>query len=119
MHKEVSMGIFESIKNAFSSKAESDAAEHPPEVEAGPGPAPSVSRHDVDSTGSGPDAASGNPVRSYTVLSGDTLWKIAQEMYGDGSRYMRIFEANTGLLKNPDQIFPGQTLVIPDAGENH
>lgn len=55
--------------------------------------------------------------RTYTVQSGDTLWKIAQDMYGNGSKYMMIFEANTDLLKDPDQIFPGQELVIPDAGE--
>ena len=50
---------------------------------------------------------------TYTVQSGDTLWKISQEAYGDGSKYMKIFEANTGILKNPDQIYPGQKLVIP------
>jgi len=56
----------------------------------------------------------GDGARSYTVQSGDTLWKIAQEMYGNGSDYMKIFEANTDLLENPDQIFPGQKLVIPE-----
>jgi nucleoid-associated protein YgaU len=58
-----------------------------------------------------PAAAAG---RTYTVQPGDTLWKISQEMYGNGSRYMKIFEANTDKLKNPDRIFPGQELVIPD-----
>jgi LysM repeat protein len=52
--------------------------------------------------------------RTYTVESGDTLWKIAQNMYGDGSKYMKIFEANASLLDDPDKIFPGQTLQIPD-----
>jgi len=52
--------------------------------------------------------------RSYTVQSGDTLWKIAQEMYGDGSKYMKIFDANSELLENPDRIFPGQELTIPN-----
>ena len=55
--------------------------------------------------------------RTYTVESGDTLWKIAEEMYGNGSKYMVIFEANKDLLENPDRIFPGQKLVIPDLGE--
>ena len=59
-----------------------------------------------------PAAESGG--RTYTVQSGDTLWKISQEMYGDGSKYMKIFEANTGLLDDPNKIFPGQELVIPD-----
>jgi len=52
--------------------------------------------------------------RTYTVQSGDTLWKIAEQMYGNGSKYMKIFEANSDLLEHPDQIFPGQKLVIPD-----
>jgi nucleoid-associated protein YgaU len=56
-------------------------------------------------------------LNTYTVESGDTLWKISQEVYGDGSKYMKIFEANTGLLKDPDQIFPGQKLLIPKLGE--
>ena len=52
---------------------------------------------------------------TYTVQSGDTLWKISENHYGDGSKYMKIFEANSDLLDNPDQIFPGQKLVIPKA----
>jgi len=51
---------------------------------------------------------------SYTVQAGDTLWKISKQFYGDGAQYMKIFEANKGLLKNPDHIFPGQELVIPE-----
>jgi nucleoid-associated protein YgaU len=50
---------------------------------------------------------------TYAVQSGDTLWKISETHYGDGSKYMRIFKANTDLLKSPDQIFPGQKLIIP------
>lgn len=55
--------------------------------------------------------------RTYTVKSGDSLWKISQEMYGSGSSYMKIFEANKGLLEDPDKIFPGQKLVIPELDE--
>jgi len=61
-----------------------------------------------------PEAAASEGGRTYTVQSGDTLWKISQEMYGNGSKYMKIFEANTPMLENPDRIFPGQELVIPD-----
>jgi len=61
-----------------------------------------------------PPAAGETEDRTYTVVSGDTLWKIAERMYGNGSQYMKIYEANTDILEHPDRIFPGQKLVIPD-----
>ena len=51
--------------------------------------------------------------RTYTVKPGDTLSKIAREMYGDANQYPRIFEANQPMLKDPDKIYPGQVLRIP------
>jgi nucleoid-associated protein YgaU len=60
------------------------------------------------------DAVVAQGAKTYTVQSGDTLWKISEDMYGDGSKYMKIFEANSGLLEHPDRIFPAQELVIPE-----
>ena len=54
------------------------------------------------------------PEAKYTVKSGDTLSKIAKQHYGDAGKYMKIFDANKGLLKDPDKIQVGQELVIPD-----
>ena len=51
--------------------------------------------------------------RTYTVKSGDSLSKIAKEVYGDAGAYNKIFEANRDKLNDPDKIFPGQELVIP------
>lgn len=51
--------------------------------------------------------------RTYTVEKGDTLSKIAKEMYGDANKYPVIFEANKPMLKDPDKIYPGQVLRIP------
>lgn len=51
--------------------------------------------------------------RTYTVKSGDSLSKIAKEMYGDAGKYQQIFEANQPMLKDPDKIYPGQLLRIP------
>jgi nucleoid-associated protein YgaU len=48
-----------------------------------------------------------------TVRSGDTLSKIARDYLGDAKRYPEIFEANRPMLKDPDEIFPGQVLRIP------
>ena len=49
----------------------------------------------------------------YEVKSGDTLWKIAKEHYGDGSLYTEIFKANQDVLTDPDKIQVGQKLRIP------
>lgn len=49
----------------------------------------------------------------YTVKGGDSLSKIAKEMYGDAQKYPQIFEANKPMLSHPDKIYPGQTLRIP------
>jgi nucleoid-associated protein YgaU len=49
----------------------------------------------------------------YEVQSGDTLWKIAKEHYGDGSLYTEIFKANQDVLTDPDKIKVGQKLRIP------
>ena len=54
------------------------------------------------------------PEQKYTVKSGDTLSKIAKQYYGEAGKYMKIFEANKGTLKDPDKIQVGQELVIPD-----
>jgi nucleoid-associated protein YgaU len=50
----------------------------------------------------------------YTVVSGDSLSKIAKEQYGNGGKYMVIFDANKPMLKDPDDIYPGQVLRIPN-----
>jgi len=53
----------------------------------------------------------------HVVESGDTLSAIAKEHYGDANKYMVIFEANTPMLKDPNKIYPGQTLRIPPLGD--
>lgn len=55
----------------------------------------------------------------YEVKKGDTLWKIAEEVYGKGhgDKNNIIFEANKPMLKSPDKIFPGQKLRIPELNQ--
>ena len=52
--------------------------------------------------------------RFYTVKSGDTLSKIAKEMYGNANDYMKIFDANKPMLSDPNKIYVGQVLRIPE-----
>ena len=52
--------------------------------------------------------------RTYVVVSGDSLSKIAKALYGDAKRWPEIYEANKALVgDNPNLIHPGQKLVIP------
>ena len=48
-----------------------------------------------------------------TVQPGDTLSSLAKKWYSDGSQWPRIFEANRHQITNPNVIFPGQVLRVP------
>jgi len=51
---------------------------------------------------------------SYTVVSGDSLSKIAKNHYGDAAKWHQIYEANQAIIgSNPDLIEVGQTLTLP------
>jgi nucleoid-associated protein YgaU len=61
------------------------------------------------------DVAAKEPeARYHTVVSGDTLSKIAKTYYGEANKYNMIFEANKPMLTDPDKIYPGQVLRIPN-----
>ncbi|MGH8035649.1 MAG: LysM peptidoglycan-binding domain-containing protein [Lysobacterales bacterium] len=87
------MGILDNLKNVLGGRK------------------PGRSKGDPAGADSGATAEKGTG--SYTVKSGDTLWRIAETCYGDGSKYLHIFEANQDLLKSPDTVVPGQVLRIP------
>jgi nucleoid-associated protein YgaU len=52
--------------------------------------------------------------RVHEVQSGETLSAIAKKYYGEANAYNRIFEANRPMLDDPDEIYPGQVLLIPE-----
>ena len=62
----------------------------------------------------GASMSGGQSHRRYTVQGGDTLSKISREYYGDPNQYMKIFNANRSVLKDPNSIRAGQELVIPE-----
>jgi nucleoid-associated protein YgaU len=49
----------------------------------------------------------------YTVKSGDSLSKIAKQLYGDAQQWHKIHQANLDQIKDPNLIHPGQKLMIP------
>ncbi|HSE64032.1 MAG TPA: LysM peptidoglycan-binding domain-containing protein [Thermoanaerobaculia bacterium] len=55
-----------------------------------------------------------NTMQTYTVVAGDSLSKIAKRVYGKASLWRKIYEANRDHIKDPDMIFPGQLLRIPE-----
>ena len=69
----------------------------------------------VDDSGMAGGASQAPQPKVYEVQSGDTLSAIAKKHYGDANAYQRIFEANRPMLKDADDIYPGQVLVIPEA----
>ena len=51
---------------------------------------------------------------TYTVVSGDSLSKIAKHHYGDAAKWHQIYDANKALIgNNPDLIEVGQVLTLP------
>ncbi len=55
--------------------------------------------------------------KTYTVVKGDSLWKIAANQLGKGTLYPKIIEANPGQLKDENTVIhPGDVLIIPDLG---
>ena len=56
-----------------------------------------------------------NAEETYTVEKGDYLKKIAQSVYGDPARWEDIYEANKASIKDPNIIYKGQVLILPDA----
>jgi len=59
-------------------------------------------------------AATGPKAITAVVSRGDSLWRISRSVYGAGERYTVIYGANQGQIRNPNLIYPGQVLVLPE-----
>lgn len=69
----------------------------------------------VDPSLAPPAAAPAPALRTYTVVAGDSLWKIASHFYKNGAQYPKIIAANPGKLKDEKSVIhPGDVLVIPE-----
>ncbi len=63
----------------------------------------------------GIDSSIPEPIKTYTVKAGDSLWKIAQDELGNGTLYPKIIAANSSKLKDEKSVIhPGDVLVIPE-----
>ena len=104
---------------AWSSNTQTDEAPPPPPVAESAEPQVVPAAVEETAPAPAPEPAAPPPPppppppapRTYTVVSGDTLWAIAERFYGDGSKYQQIADASG--IPNPDLIHPGQVLTIP------
>jgi hypothetical protein len=101
---------------AWASNTQTDEAPPAPPAEESPEVIPAAAEEPAPAPEPEPAPAPPPPppppaARRYTVVSGDTLWAIAERIYGDGSKYQVIADASG--IANPDLIHPGQELTIP------
>lgn len=97
---------------AWSSNTKTDEVSAPPPVvEAEVEPAVAEEAAPAEAPAPPPPPPPPPAPRTYTVVSGDTLWAIAEKFYGDGNKYPEIAAASG--VANPDLIHPGQVLTIP------
>jgi LysM repeat protein len=102
---------------AWASNTQTDEAPPPPPAAEAPAPevVPAAAEEPAPAPEPEPAPAPQPPpppaARTYTVVSGDTLWAISERFYGDGSKFQAIADASG--ISNPDLIYPGQVLTIP------
>jgi len=80
--------------------------------------APAKTAPDFSNVQSGSSTTAPAAATTYTVVSGDTLSKIAKKFFGNANRWHEIYDANRDQISNPDLIRVGQVLKIPAAAGN-
>lgn len=60
------------------------------------------------------DAISAREAGRVVVQPGNSLWRIARRLYGEGYQYTVIYEANRDQIRDPDLIYPGQVFATPE-----
>lgn len=78
-------------------------------------PSPSVSKEEQYTPAKSTVIKTKPTLTNYVVKKNDSLWKIAQrpDVYGDGNKWTKIYQANKDKIKNPNKLRPGIILVIP------
>ncbi|CUH79035.1 LysM peptidoglycan-binding domain-containing protein [Tropicibacter naphthalenivorans] len=72
-----------------------------------------IVRRSLDAPAAGQAAPQGVAPTIYVVQPGDSLVSIADKVYGDVNMTGPLFAANQAILTRPDDLAPGQTLVLP------
>ena len=83
-----------------------------PQQSAGLRPAHAIHASKASDQGASSPAVA-HAISSKVVSRGDSLWRISRITYGDGARYALVYRANRNRIRDPNRIYPGQTLVLP------
>jgi nucleoid-associated protein YgaU len=78
-----------------------------------PSPTPRVQGYPTQARTASRQAAPA-AARRHTVAEGETLYDLAAHYYGDGERFVDLYQANRDVLKRPDRLDVGTVLVVPD-----
>jgi len=73
---------------------------------------PTIPRPALDTPGPQPSVSVG-PAVVHVVAAGESLGSIAVRYYGDSTRWQRIYEANRGVIPDPNALTIGTRLTIP------
>lgn len=65
------------------------------------------------------ESSAAGPLTTYVVQKGETLWSIAAkpEVFGDATKWRRLYRMNHDLLGSPDHLRAGMTIKIPQVGQ--
>src|ERR671932_1236731 len=107
------MGIMDKIFDKDDDKEKDKKKADFSDVNASAAPAARADFSDVQSSSSTTAPRTYEQQKTYTVVSGDTLSKIAKREYGDPEKWHAIYQANRDKIGNPDLIYPGQVLTLP------
>jgi nucleoid-associated protein YgaU len=78
-----------------------------------------VARLETPFTRVGKPPIAGDVAVDYVIVQpGNSLWRISRRLFGDGFRYVFIYEANKGQIRDPDLIYPGQVFEVPVASQS-
>ncbi len=88
------------------------AGEGAPGLATAPDAAPALAAPGAPALNAAADTPAGGPI-TVTVQPGFTLWRIAQENFGNGVLYVQVYEANRDRIRDADLIYPGQVFTLP------
>lgn len=106
--------VLKKLKEGLPPVVDKATAEQPPVT-----PPPAVAPEEKPKEEQRTELAPAQPVEmkvvpaAYKVLPGQSLWSIADDVLGNGNRYLEILNLNPQLQRNPGRLFPGQELVLP------